>query len=78
MVHILEDLIAGTVGYHLGKCAQQKETAAQAAGQDEDDFWTGRFAALEQVIKDYAVSHGIYGRNNQFYRELMRIARKYR
>lgn len=33
---------------------------------------------LWSIVEDYARAHGIYGQDNNFYRELLHIAEKYR
>ena len=33
---------------------------------------------ISSIVEDYARIHGIYGRSNDFARELMRIAENYR
>lgn len=57
--------IGGAVGYGLG----EKHERDNAAKLDQP---------LSCFIEEYARAHGVYSRDNRFYRELLKIAEQYR
>lgn len=68
---LFRDLVIGTIGgaigYNLGeKSATEKKTK----GLNSDP-------PLSCIIEDYARAHGVFGRDNNFCRELIRIAETY-
>ena len=68
---LFRDLVIGTIGgaigYNLGeKSATEKKTK----GLNSDP-------PLSCIIEDYARAHGVCGRDNNFCRELIRIAESY-
>lgn len=65
---LLRDLtmgaIGGAVGYGLGRGHEK----GQAAKLDQP---------LSCFIEEYARAHGVYSRDNRFYRELLQIAEQF-
>lgn len=59
--------IGGAIGYTLG----------EKAGNDISTNGLNSDPPLSCIIEDYARAHGIYGRDNNFCRELIRIAETY-
>lgn len=59
----------GTVEYMNRKSKKRSNDATQNVDQRE---W------LDDIIHDYARQHDIFGYNYRFYKQLMRIAEKYR
>ena len=58
--------IGGAVGYGLGESHERKTNLARL---DQP---------LSCLIEEYARAHNIFGRDNSFYRELIKIAEYYR
>ena len=75
MGSFLENALAGAVGYGVAKLTQKTEVGPQAI---EHAIAANPNIPLSCIVEDFARVHGIYGRSNDFYRELMRIADNYR
>ena len=75
MEKLLEGAIAGVIGYEVAKHTQQAEVGPQAI---KHAIEANSNIPLSCIVEDYARVHGIFGRSNDFYKELMRIAEHYR
>ena len=77
MGSILESAVAGAIGYGVAKLTQKDkpEVGPQAI---EHAIAANPGIPISCIVEDYARIHGIYGRSNDFARELMRIAENYR
>ena len=71
MSHSLKDILIGSAigGVAGNKLAEHKE-AKKNKGLNPDP-------PLDSIIEDYARAHGVYTRDNNLYRELLRIAEYY-
>ena len=67
----LRDLGLVAIGYGIGGASESNAVA---------DLLDSKFGnnSLEEVIDKWAQGHNIYNRNENMYKELLRIAEKYR
>ena len=70
---LLRDAAFTALGYGIAGAKESnivKDTTEKKGLNSDPPLWS--------IVEDYARAHGIYGQDNNFYRELLHIAEKYR
>ena len=65
---LFRDLTMGTIGGAVGYGMGTKQEKGKVAKLDQP---------LSSFIEEYARAHGVYNRDNRFYRELLSAAEQY-